>query len=235
MRLAVVSVSLALEASAPPNQSDVTNVEIAVKKTLIGEGSEQKKGIEVKNFVVTSTQTSRRLLGGQEGPRHDAVDRMLATYTWTVSFDVVVVLTEYQQSVSSPTIVSPQAFQSTIVSQLSAPAFLTTVQLTGVSVVTTVAPPVTVLRTNTPTSQPSPQPSPQPTSQIVPQIVKPVPFVGSAGFIAMIVAIVGIFVFGVALVVRKQRQRQDRGSKIEPPSISRVQSEHLEIKYADSE
>lgn len=106
---------MALVANTPPTANDKLNLETAIADAI------QVTASALKRFQVTSTLTARRLQAGQATPRSGAGSRVLATYAWAVSFAVVVVLANYQQT--NPAVASPQAFQSAVTAQLGTSDF----------------------------------------------------------------------------------------------------------------
>ena len=103
-----VAVELSMTASAAPTSSD----EATLKTTIATELSVDSSTI--RDFVVTSTETARRLrrflLLSVVGER-----RLASSYTWTVSFSIVVSLS----ALTDDSITSASAFESTVQKSLS--------------------------------------------------------------------------------------------------------------------
>ena len=103
-----VAVELSMTASAAPTSAD----EATLKTTIATELSVDSSTI--RDFVVTSTETARRLLRflllSVVGER-----RLASSYTWTVSFSIVVSLS----ALTDDSITSASAFESTVQKSLS--------------------------------------------------------------------------------------------------------------------
>ena len=103
-----VAVELSVTASAAPTNSDESTLKTTIATELSVDSS------TIRDFVVTSTETARRLrrflLLSVVGER-----RLASSYTWTVSFSIVVSLS----ALTDDSITSASAFESTVQKSLS--------------------------------------------------------------------------------------------------------------------
>jgi hypothetical protein len=132
---AVVSVSLTVSASAAPTAGDEAALKSAVA-TATGLAASQVKG-----FTVTWVQTSRR---------HTRRRNLLATFDWTVAFDLAADLATYGGGGTT----TAAGFAAAVEADLSSSSFQSAVA-TAVPTATAVGLPATVANTRHPTMEPT--------------------------------------------------------------------------------